>query len=170
MKYIYASLLALTLAAAANAQGKLVDRREQAEGWYVPVHGQILVEGGKADDVEVALYKGNTELGRITSKKKGNFELELDIDQVYMVRLIKDGYQEKVLWIDTSLPSDLVDYPDYLCFVNLTPGNMDRVDGFYEDFPSAIIRYSAEKGGFYHSEDYLTHITTKLSGIATAQP
>ncbi len=170
MKYIYTSLLTISFSASLFAQGKLVDRRDQAEGWYVPIHGEVIVEGDKADDVHLTLYKGSTELGSLTTKKKGTFDLELDIDQVYMVRLIKEGHQEKVIWIDTSLPADLVDYPDYFCFVQLSPGNMDRVDPFYHDFPSALIRYSAEKGGFYHSEDYLTHITTKLSGIATASP
>jgi len=114
------------------------------------------------------LYRDNEEMGKLGVDKRGRFELELDIDQFYTVRIIKPGFQEKMLYIDTTLPKDLVSYPDYECFVNLQRPNAQGVDPFYTDFPSAIIRYDAEMGGFYHSEHYLSHIQTRLAGIASA--
>lgn len=150
------------------AQGKLVDRRDQAEGWYLPVHGQVLIDGAKADNYQILLYKDNVELGKLQSDKRGRFELELDIDASYNLRVIKDGYQEKVIAIETKLPEDLVKYPDYECTVSLQKTASTNVDPFYTDFPSAIIRYNEELGGFYHSEHYLTHIQTKLAGFAQA--
>ncbi|HPF91013.1 MAG TPA: hypothetical protein PLL57_10165, partial [Flavobacteriales bacterium] len=103
---------ALILPTMANAQGKLVDRRDQAEGWYVPVHGQVLSEGKRTDGYKLFLYKDNVELGMLESNRKGRFELELDIDAKYTVRITKDGFQEKILVMDTSLPENLVSYPD----------------------------------------------------------
>ncbi len=158
----------LVLTAPSFAQGKLVDRRDQAEGWYVPVHGQVLIDGEKAADYQLVLYKDNIELGKLQSDKRGRFELELDIDAFYMVRIIKDGYQEKIVAIETELPEGLVNYPDYECTVSLQQTASKNVDPFYTDFPSAIVRYNAELGGFYHSEHYLTHIQTKLAGFAQA--
>ena len=152
----------------ANAQGKLVDRRDQAQGWYVPVHGQVLSEGKRTEGYKLFLYKDNVELGMLESNRKGRFELELDIDTKYTVRITKDGFQEKLLVIDTSLPQDLVSYPDYECTVSLQRTASENVDPFYTDFPSAIIRYNEELGGFYHSEHYLSHIQTKLAGYAQA--
>ncbi|MBX2972875.1 MAG: hypothetical protein KF797_07225 [Flavobacteriales bacterium] len=151
-----------------HAQGKLVDRRDQAQGWYVPVHGQVLVEGRKTDGCKLVLYKNNEKLGELHNDKRGRFELELDIDATYAVRIIKEGYQEKLITIDTSLPMDLVRYPDYECTVSLQKTASPNVDPFYTDFPSAIVRYNADLGGFYHSETYLTHIQTRLSGYAKA--
>lgn len=150
------------------AQGKLVDRRDQAEGWYVPVHGQVLIDGDKASDYQLVLYKDNVELGKLESDKRGQFELELDIDAFYMVRIIKNGFQEKIVAIETKLPEGLVNYPDYECTVSLQKTASQNIDPFYTDFPSAIVRYNEELGGFYHSEHYLTHIQTKLAGYAQA--
>ncbi len=153
---------------AAFAQRTLVDSRDQAEGWYLPVHGEVTIEGKAATDFKVLLYKNNEALGEAPAPKKGRFELELDIDQVYTLRILKDGYQEKMLTIDTSLPKELTKYPDYVCFVNLQPVLAAGVDPFYTDFPSAIVRYDETQGGFYHSEHYLSHIQTRLAGIASA--
>lgn len=160
--------LAIAFAHGAYAQGKLVDRRDQAEGWFIPIHGQIMAGGKKAGKVEVIIYRENTEIGRLTSKKNGKFELELDIDQMYTIRVIKNGFQEKLFLVDTTLPKDLLDYPDYYCFIDLLPANVQNIDPFYTDFPSAIIRYNSNKGGFYHSEHYLAHIQSKLTGFAKA--
>ena len=127
-----------------------------------------MLNGEKADSYELVLYKDNVELGRAASGKKGHFELELDIDQHYSIRVVKPGYQEKMVYFDTTLPKDLVQYPAYDCFVNLVPSDTTKMDPFYNDFPSAIVRYDAEMGGFYHSEHYLTHIQTRVAGIASA--
>jgi len=162
------SLTAMLFASTAFGQGRLVDRRDQAEGWYVPVHGQVLVEGKKADKYQVILYKENAELGKLDCDKKGRFELELDIDAAYTIRIIKAGYQEKMVHLETVLPKDLVKYPAYECTVSLQQNASANIDPFYTDFPSAIIRYNEELGGFYHSEHYLTHIQTKLAGYAAA--
>jgi hypothetical protein len=158
------TLIGLCLCHAALAQGKLVDRRDQAEGWYIPVHGEVLVNGSPTDHVEVVLYRDNIELGRIETRKKGRFLLELDIDQDYTIRFVHAGYPDKLIQVDTRLPENLVKYPDYLCFVNLN--DQIQVDPFYGDFPSALVRYSEEHGGLYHSDHYLAHLQTKLAGYA----
>ncbi|HRD54418.1 MAG TPA: hypothetical protein PKY96_17390 [Flavobacteriales bacterium] len=153
--------------AQAKIKGKLVDRRDQAEGWYLPVHGHVMTSGKKADQFDMVLYKDNVELGKMQGKN-GRFELELDIDQFYTLRIIKNGFQEKMLYFDTKLPPDLIKYPDYECYVNLQAPNTQGVDPFYTDFPSAIVKWDENQGGFYHSEHYLSHIQTRLTGIANA--
>lgn len=158
----------LVMGTTAMAQRKLVDARNQADGWYLPVHGEVTVAGKPAEACKVLLYKNNEALGEVPLGKKGRFELELDIDQMYTVRITKQGFQEKILNIDTAIPKDLITYPDYECYVNLQPVNSQGVDPFYTDFPSAIVRYDGQMGGFYHSEHYLDHIQTRLAGIATA--
>jgi len=166
-----ASLAMLLSATSASAQakkkGKLVDRRDQAEGWYLPVHGHVMIDGKKADAFDMVLYKDNVELGKLQGKN-GRFELELDIDQFYTLRIIKAGRQEKMLYFDTKLPADLIRYPDYECYVNLQALQATGTDPFYTDFPSAIVKWDENQGGFYHSEHYLSHIQTRLAGIASA--
>lgn len=159
---------ALCGASAVIAQGNLVDQRDQAEGWYLPVHGIVMADGEKVQDYELILYKDNVEMGKLTSDRKGRFELELDIDAFYSLRIIKEGFQEKMVYINTNLPPELVKYPDYECAVNLQRPNANGVDPFYTDFPSAIIKWDETQGGFYHSEHYLDHIQTRLAGVASA--
>ncbi len=161
-------LASITLATATFGQRKLVDERDQAEGWYLPVRGQVLVDGKRSSTYQLEVYRDNKPLGKIPVNKKGGFELQLDIDGFYTVRILKEGYQEKMIYVDTHLPPDLVTYPDYELFVNLMPPNARHIDPFYTDFPSAIIRWNEDMGGFYHSENYLSHIQTRLSGIASA--
>lgn len=163
---LVASMAAATLV---SAQGKLVDRRDQAEGWYVPVRGHVTVDGQDMDGVEIMLYKDNTEIGKVPVKKNGNFEINMDLDQFFTVMITKQGFQTKMIYVDTTLPQDLVTYPDYECFVNLMPSEARNIETFYTDFPSAIVRWNPDMNGFYHSDNYLTHIQTKLSGFASAE-
>jgi hypothetical protein len=74
----------------------------------------------------------------------------------------------KLLYVDATLPNDLVTYPDYELYANILPENAKNIDPFYSDFPSAIIRWNEEMQEFYHSEHYLSHIQTKLAGYASA--
>lgn len=147
----------------------LVDKRDQAEGWYLPVHGEVTHEGKKAEAVTVKVFKENEELGTFTTPKTGKFDLELDLDGVFTLYITKPGFQNKMITVDTHLPENLVKYPAYECFVDLEPeGRTSAADPFYLDFPSAIVRYNTELGGYYHSEAYLDHINNKLHSVAQA--
>lgn len=157
-----------TLIAQQQGKNKLVDRRDQAEGWYVPVWGEVLVEGKRTSDYTMELFRDNKSMGQMKPQKKGRFLLELDIDAMYTVLVSKPGYQTKMIYVDTKLPQDLVRYPDYELYMNMLPYDAKNIDPFYTDFPSAIVRWNEETGGFYHSEHYLTHIQTKLAGYASA--
>lgn len=163
---LIASLLS---SVAVFGQKRLVDKRSQAEGWFLPVHGRVLEKGEKCTDYHVVLYKDNKVLAPVVIDKKGRFVLELDIDNAYTVRIGKPGYTDKLLYIDTALPKDRVVYPDYEMVVGLTPVGDSGIDPFYADFPTGIVRWSPEMEGFYHSEPYLAHIQSKLTGYATAQ-
>jgi hypothetical protein len=115
----------------------------------------------------VKVFKENKDMGAFTTSKSGKFDLELDLDGVYTLYIIKPGYQGKMIMVDTHLPENMVKYPAYDCFINLEPENQTSAsDPFYLDFPSAIVRYNAELGGYYHSEAYLEHINNKLHSVA----
>ncbi|MCB0782834.1 MAG: hypothetical protein KDC02_01135, partial [Flavobacteriales bacterium] len=78
----------------------------------------------------------NEYKGEVPVDKKGRFLLELDIDKTYTVELTKEGYERKLMLIDTQLPEGLVEYPDYECYVNLTPEEAHQgKQDFYTDFP-----------------------------------
>lgn len=153
-----------------HAQGKLVDSRDQAEGWYLPVQGQVMAQGERAADCTVKLYKDNKLVGQIAPRKSGKFEVNLDIDNQYSLLVEREGYNTKMIFLDTTLPKDLVNYPGYICFVNLVHKVPGIEANFYHDFPSAIVRWNPEMGGFHHSENYISHIQSKIGNLASATP
>jgi hypothetical protein len=163
------TLLLLLIGTAAFAQkaGKektLVDSRDQAEGWYLPVKGRITFSGAKAKDFTIVVYEDNKPLGEIKATRQGDFGLELDLDMFYSMRISKEGYQDKLVYFDTHMPEHQVAYPPYVCNLNLEPADKFRhSDPFFLDFPSAIVRWNDELKGFYHSENYLSDIQVKMA-------
>ncbi len=149
------------------AQRQIIDHREQAEGWYLPVVCSITAQGGKTDQVTVKLFKDNTEVTTLEPGKKNTFELDLDLDAFYTIMVSKPGYREKSVYIDTNMPKEQVKYEAYKCFMNLEP--MDKFahsDPYYLDFPSAIVRWSDEKQAFTHIDGYVSNIQLKMALLA----
>jgi hypothetical protein len=152
------------LAQKADKEKKLVESRDQAQGWYLPVKGNVTFSGDKAGDFTITVFQDNKELGQVKASKKGAFNLELDIDNFYAVRIEKEGYQAKLVYFDTHMPEQQVAYPPYICNLNLEPADKYRhSDPFYLDFPSAIVRWNEELKGFYHNEGYLSDIQVKMA-------
>lgn len=158
-------LLCPLLISTASAQQTIIDTRDQAQGWYLPVECTVTANGGNTNQVAVTLYKDNEQVVELPpEKKRSSFQLDLDIDSYYTIRVSKEGYREKLVYVDTHLPENQVKYGKYPCYVNLEP--MDRFqhsDPFYLDFPSAIVRWNEEKQMFTHSDGYLADIQLKVA-------
>lgn len=163
MKRASSILLLLLLACSWVSAQKLVETREQAQGWYVPVIGKVTAEGSKATHLNVQFYKGDRLLDEFTSDN-GKFHLELDLNNTFTLILSKDGYLTKMLQFDTHVPDTLVVYPAYGCFADLESSEkFTHSDPFYLDFPSALISWDGPRQGFYHSMGYLTDIRAKVA-------
>lgn len=162
---ILSAVVVLAFCASTNtfAQSNLVETRDQAQGWYLPVFGQVFAAGEKCEGAEVKVYLDNDELGTFPTSKKGSFRLELDLDNYYTIEVSKGGMITKRIAVDTHLDEHIVTYPAYDCFVNLSSSDETAgADMDYFDFPAAIVRYDPEMEGFYHSEHYLAHISAKV--------
>lgn len=139
-----------------------------AEGLYLPVEGQAYIKGRKAGPCVVELFKDNVLMSPVQVDDKGAFLLELDLDQSYTVRIGKEGYESKLLLIDTSLPADVQKYAALDCSVELIPtGAAKSGEEFYADFPSTIIRWDPNTKEFLPSSTYLSHIQEKLGNMAS---
>lgn len=166
---IATSLLLLCMAPAIMAQKApkektLVESRDQAQGWYLPVKGMVTENGAKCKGFTITVYQDNKLLGEIKPKGKGEFGLELDLDNFYAVRIEKEGFLPELVYFDTHMPEQQVAYPPYKCNLNLEPLDKFRhSDPFYLDFPSAIVRWNDELKGFYHNEGYLSDIQVKMA-------
>jgi len=151
-----------SISAFSQNKKSIIDTRDQAEGWYLPVFGQVFEQGSKCEGASVKVYIDNDELGTFPVTKKGSFRLELDLNKYYTIEVSKDGYVTKRIAVNTMISDDIVNYPAYDCFVNLkADSELKGADMDYFDFPAAIVRYDSEMGGFYHNDHYLTHIGNK---------
>lgn len=165
MEHRYHFLLPLLLLSHFGmAQGKIIDSREQAEGWYLPVICNITANGGKTSDITVKLYKENEKVVELQPTSRSAFELQLDLNASYTIQVSKPGYRDKSVFVDASLPPDVVKYSAYKCFVNLEPlDKFAHSDPFYLDFPSAIVRWNEEQHVFTHNVEYLSNIQLKMA-------
>lgn len=164
MKHTALFLFSFLLVAPFTAQGqKLVDKRDQATGWYTPVNFKVAAQTGKLKTLDVKVYKDNKLVETLTDSKT-KFTLNLDLDNYYTVVLIKEDYRTKSIFLDTHIPEDLVRYPGYFCAMNLEPDQYyDHSDPFYLDFPSAIVRWDNSAQGFAPQIGYLDDIQSKMA-------
>lgn len=168
MKNTAFTLIALFMAPAFCHAQKLVESRDQASGWYLPINLKVTAEGAKAKNLAVQIYQGNELLQEFRSKM-GKFTLNLDLDNTYTFVLDQDGYRPKSVFIDTHVPVKQVQYAAYDCFMNLEAADkFTHSDPFYLDFPGAIVRWNDEAQGFLPSMSYLADIQSKI-GMLEAQ-
>ena len=168
----YTLVMLVFLATATFAQKKgLPEKRDPSMGWYLPMKGQAFADGQRTRACTVELFRDNRMQEKLAVGKKGDFHAKLDFDAVYTLRITQPGHQTKLIHINTALDESITIYPPYNCLVNLLPiEDGTDIDPFYVDFPSAIVRYDQEMGGFYHSDHYLAHIHTKLGSYAQVKP
>lgn len=163
MKKLSVLLVALVAFPCLVHAQKLVEKRDQATGWYVPVKFMVTAQRTKAKAVSVQVFLDNKLIQELPAPK-GKFTLALDLDKQYTVVLAKEGYRSKSVYIDTSIPSQLVQYPAYECTMNLDPADQyTHSDPFYLDFPSAIVRWNDEAHGFLPEMEYLKDIQAKMA-------
>jgi hypothetical protein len=168
MKAILTTMIILAAGNSICHAQKLVDERDQATGWYVPVNLKVTVERGKAGRVDVALYKDN-KLVQEMQAKKGAATLNLDLDNTYSFVISQEGYRPKTVVVDTHVPAQQVEYASFPCFVNLEAADkFVHSDPFYLDFPSAIIRWDESVQSFAPNTGYVADIQSKI-GMLQAQ-
>ena len=163
MKNTTLLFLTLFIAPTLSQAQKLVESRDQATGWYVPVKFRITAEGTDPKKVDVKIYKDNELLHEIV-KAKSKFTINLDLDNAYTIVLSKDGYRTKSVFIDTRVPDQQIQYSAYECRMNLESADkFKHSDPFYLDFPGAIVRWDDKAAGFLPKMAYLTDIQSKVA-------
>ena len=137
---------------------------QQQSDRFLPVVVVVTEDGGAAEQITVTLYKDNEQVTQLLPSKHSAFELALDLDGFYTIRISKAGFREKLVFIDSHLPEGVRRYADYVCEVHLEP--LDRFshsDHFYLDFPSAVVRWDDTKQSYDHSDQYLADIQGKVA-------
>lgn len=123
------------------------------------VYGRITDGEEKLAGCEVVVYKGNAQVGAITTDRGGKFDLRLALDGDYTLEFRKEGFAPKRIVIDTHMPAlrantEIVIAPigmdiSLLEKAKYTGANTDELD-----FPFAIVRWSKREGAFAQDPAY----------------
>ena len=143
--------------------GTALVAQQQSER-FLPVLVNVLSNGAAAEQFTVTLYKDNEEVTQLLPTAHSAFELALDLESYYSIRISKAGFRDKLVFVDSHLPEGVRRYADYVCEVHLEP--LDRFshsDHFYLDFPSAVVRWDDTKQSYDHSDQYLADIQGKVA-------
>lgn len=137
---------------------------QQPSDRFLPVAVNVMANGVAGEQFSVTLFKDNEEVTRLLPSKHSAFQFALDLDSYYAIRITKEGFREKLVYVDSHLPEGVEKYDAYECVVNLeTADRFDHSNPFYLDFPSALVRWDNEKQSYDHSDQYLDDIQMKIA-------
>ena len=137
---------------------------QQQNDRFLPVVVDVLVNGAPGEQFTVTLFKDNEEVTRLLPSKHSAFQFALDLNAYYAIRITKEGFREKLVYVDSHLPVGVKKYDAYQCVVALkTADRFAYSNPFYLDFPSALVRWDDTKQSYDHSDAYLDDIQLKIA-------
>jgi hypothetical protein len=133
------------------------------------VSGQVAVSRpGDKGVFMVKLYKDNNAVDSIWVGPKKEFKFRLEKNSNYTVRISRQGYADRAVWVDTELPPG-VDYNPVFRFhfetLLMERSAVKNTDVL--DFPIALVYYDEGKGWFDYSRKYTSKIKTAIAGNGT---
>ncbi len=99
--------------------------------------GKVILPEGNAKEVKLLALVNGTESHEIELGRNGHFHIVLYENDNYVFTFSKDGYIDKTVFIDTTVPNDL-----YLIQTIEFDIAMENYDGIEEERVSAIYNYS----------------------------
>lgn len=125
----------------------------------VEINASALVEDKNTDHYAILIYNDGQLKDSIYSKKSKSITLSLESNKLYSIVFIKANYTDKVVIVDTKIPSglrEMVEEPFELQ-VELAKTSTSKPD--LTDYPIAILSISRKEKSLMASENYykLTH-------------
>ncbi len=71
------------------------------------ITGKIKVDQGMVDGTRIEVYRNGALLQNMQINRTGNFVVSVDLDQLYRLIVLNDGYYSKSIEIDTRIPSEV---------------------------------------------------------------
>lgn len=134
----------------------------------MPLLVSVTANGSDCGQFNVVLFKGNERVAELPPTKHSAFQLDLDLNEHFSVRVEKQGYRDKTISIDTHVPDGVFADEPMAYTLDLEPQDrFAHADPFYLDFPCGLIKWNETEGRFDHSEPYLTDIQLKIALLAT---
>jgi hypothetical protein len=123
------------------------------------IYGRILAGEEKLAEAQVLVFKGNEQVGAVTTGKSGKFDLRLGMNGQYSLEFRKEGFAPKRILIDTQLPkfpagAEVVIAPIGMDLTLMEKAKFDGANTDDLDFPFALIKWSKRDHAFVQDADY----------------
>lgn len=114
--------------------------------------------------VDVKLYLNNKVVDQKKSGARGEFTLQLDLDQVYIVELSEKGYISKKIKFDTNMPAEESGawFTDFAMSMLEVCGNLGA--GAFSE-PLARVYFNSKKREFQNDDDYDKKVGRKIQNL-----
>lgn len=163
MMKIHIHLLTLVVALAFPATSLFA----QGDDNILPVDVSVTANGRPVGQFTVNLYRDNEQILQLQPNKFSAFKLGLEVGAHYSISVVKEGFHEKLISVNTDVPEEVAGWEPYLCELQLRSLEDANVTPFYIDFPSALVRWYGRKRGFDHSEHYTQDIQAAIERPTT---
>jgi len=132
---------------------------QQGEVAPLEIYGRVMAGEEKLSGAEVIVYKGNEQVGLITTEKSGKFDLRLGMNDQYSIEFRKEGFAPKRILIDTHLPkfpagAEVVIAPIGMDLTLMEKAKFDGANTDDLDFPFALIKWSKRDQAFVQDAQY----------------
>lgn len=128
------------------------------------VKGKIInLKHGESKAYKVDLISNSCVVDSILVNQTNGFRFSLLKNQVYGIRISKEGYLPRIISINTNLPDYAKDYFRFQFDTELIKeGEAENLNKDALDFPIAVISFSNTLNGFYYNEDYTSYIKRRM--------
>lgn len=114
---------------------------------------------GLSDGYQVELFEQNTVKDIIQVKNNKSFSFTLNKNNLYTIRISKEGFLTKIISINTKIDSTNKLIYSFEFETELISENRSKfLDKDWLEFPITIIEYFPETNWFYYNEEYTSNV------------
>jgi hypothetical protein len=156
MKKCTAVLLVLVLFSARKANAQ---KDADTSQLIFEVTGVLVLDEKEIEDYSFCLHHGGQKMDSAFVKKMQAVTISLKRNETYTISYHKDGYIDKYIMIDTSVPKKKAkkEFYELSYEIELNPAKSKHKEE-YKDHPVAIIKYIKNKDEFDFSDKYHSEI------------
>lgn len=125
----------------------------------VEIKASALVEDKSTNNYAIVIYMDGILKDSIYNKKAKAINLFLETEKIYSVVFKKENYDEKIVIVDTHIPSGLRELIEEPFELQIELSKSTTVKKDLTDYPVAILKVSRKEKSLMASEDYhkMTH-------------
>jgi len=132
---------------------------------YLYLDGKVgSIAGDKMDSAEVKAYIGNVLIKKITTDKKGVFEMELEYQKEYSITVERRGYSPMNFLVNSSIPEDIAEKDNtHKMDIPMIPVDFEGLNTAAYEMPFTRIYYNVDENQTMDDDEVLAAFQKRLN-------